>query len=324
MLLHGILGYREWRKIANQKRNFAVIGIFAKLSFVQEQETITSEYGASEEIERPEVAHPFVPSPDDPPWNSFVALSVWVVSVLLIIFVPNLLILPYILSRDVSITDSEALMEFLRSDPYVLFLNILAIIPAHILTLGLAWGIVTKLNKYSFRNTLGWRFGGMTWWHYVLLLGSFFGIAVVVGYYFPEQENDLLRILRSSREAVYVVAFMATFTAPIVEEVVYRGILYSAFQRTFGVVFAVFSVTVLFALVHVPQYYPSYSTIFLLTMLSLTLTLIRVYTGNLLPCIVMHFIFNAIQSSFLLLEPYIPKPTPELQNTTAAILHLFK
>lgn len=291
---------------------------------MQEQEIIAPEYTASEERERPGPAQPFVPSPDDPPWNSFIALSVWLASVLLIVFVPNLLILPYIFSRDVSITDSEALMEFLRSDPYVLFLNVLAIIPAHILTLGLAWAVVTRFNKFSFRTTLGWRFGGMTWLHYVLLLGCFFGIAIVVGYYFPEQENDLLRILRSSRAAVYVIAFMATFTAPIVEEVVYRGVLYSAFQRTFGVAFAVFSVTALFALVHVPQYYPSYSTIFLLTMLSLTLTLIRVYSGNLLPCIVMHFIFNAIQSSFLLLEPYIPKPTPELQNTAAAVLQFLK
>ncbi len=291
---------------------------------MQDQEITASEYTASNENEPPQPAQPFVPSPDNPPWNSFVALSVWVASVLLIIFVPNLLILPYIFSRDVSITDSEALMEFLRADPYVLFLNVLAIIPAHILTLGLAWVVVTKLNKFSFRTTLGWKFGGMKWWHYVLLLGGFFGIAAAVGYYFPEQENDLIRILRSSRAAVYVVAFMATFTAPIVEEVIYRGILYSAFQRTFGVAFAVFSVTVLFALVHVPQYYPSYSTIVLLTMLSLTLTLIRVYTGNLLPCILMHFIFNGIQSAFLLLEPYIPKPTPELQNTTAAILHLFR
>lgn len=286
---------------------------------MQEQEFIASDTTESQDTRR----QAFLPSPDNPPWNSFTALSVWIASVLLIVFVPNLLILPYILKQNVSITDSEALMEFLRSDPYVLFLNVLAIIPAHILTLAIAWVIVTKLNKFSFRMTLGWQFGGMRWWHYVTLLGGFFLIAALVGHYFPEQENDMIRILRSSRAAVFVVAFMATVTAPVVEEVIYRGILYSAFQRTFGVAFAVFSVTALFALVHVPQYWPSYSTIVLLTLLSLTLTLIRVYTGNLLPCIIMHFIFNGIQSALLLLEPYIPKPTPELQNTTAAILRLF-
>jgi membrane protease YdiL (CAAX protease family) len=52
---------------------------------------------------------------------------------------------------------------------------------------------------------------------------------------------------------------MATFTAPIVEEVIYRGILYSAFQRARGSGVAIAAVTLLFALVHVPQYYPSFS-----------------------------------------------------------------
>ncbi len=102
-----------------------------------------------------------------------------------------------------------------------------------------------------------------------------------------------------------MVAIMATFTAPLVEEVIYRGILFSAFQRTFGVGFAVASVTFLFAIVHVPQYYPSFSTIFLLTLLSLVLTLVRVRTNNLLPCIILHTIFNAVQSVFLILEPFL-------------------
>src|SRR5690606_2955976 len=98
---------------------------------------------------------------------------------------------------------------------------------------------------------------------------------------------------------------MATFTASIAEEFVYRGIVYSSFQRTFGVPAAFLFVTLLFVIVHVPQYYPSYSTIFLLVLLSVILTLIRVVSGNLLPCIILHTLFNAFQSVLLLLEPYI-------------------
>ena len=125
--------------------------------------------------------------------------------------------------------------------------------------------------------------------------------------YFPEQENELLRVLRSSRSVVFIVAFVATFTAPIVEEVVYRGVIYSAFQRKLGIHAAFIFTTLLFAVVHVPQYYPSYSTIFLLFLLSLTLTSIRVKTGNLFPCIVLHTVFNGLQSVLLILEPYLNK-----------------
>jgi membrane protease YdiL (CAAX protease family) len=143
-------------------------------------------------------------------------------------------------------------------------------------------------------------------------------VAAGVNVYFPEQENELIRMLQSSRSAVYIVAFVATFTAPIVEEVVYRGVVYSAFQRKFGIAAAFVFVTLLFAIVHVPQYYPSYSTIFLLFLLSLTLTSIRVKTGNLFPCIVLHTLFNGLQSVMLIIEPYFTKE--QVQEQAVALI----
>ncbi len=252
-----------------------------------------------------------------------VALGVWVASVLFIVIVPSLFLLPYLFLHDPPITDSGQMVEFAKSDPTSVILQIAGIIPAHILTIVVAWIVVSRGRKYSFLKTLGWQSGGFWMWiTYPIILVGFMVIAGVVNYYFPEQENDLIRMLRSSRSAVYVIAFVATFTAPFVEEVVYRGVLYSAFQRVAGSPAAFLIVTFLFALVHVPQYYPSYSTIFLLVLLSLTLTAIRVKTNNLLPCIILHTLFNGIQSVGLLLGPYA-KPS-EIPDPTAIIFHLFK
>ena len=248
------------------------------------------------------------------------AIAVWVSSVLAIVILPTLFILPYVLSGGKDLSKTQELGEFLQSDPTAIILQILAVIPAHLLTLAAAWIVVTKLRTFSFRQTLGWESGGMSWWHYAAILIGFFAIAAAVGSYFPEQENDLTRILRSSRSAVFLVAFMATVTAPVVEEVVYRGILYSAFQRTLGVWPAVVTVTLLFALVHLPQYYPSHSTMFLLLLLSLILTLVRVKTDNLFPCIVLHTIFNGIQSVLLILEPYLPKIDEKTAEAVTLIL----
>lgn len=241
------------------------------------------------------------PTPNDPPWNGWVAVGTWFISVLLIIIVPSLFLLPYALTLDPPITESEALVEFAKNDPFAIILQIVSIIPAHLLTLLVAWLVVTRFRKYSFTKTLGWKAGGISWWHYPAILVAFAAIAVVVGNYFPEQENDLIRMLRSSRSAVYIVAFLATFTAPLIEEVIYRGVLYSAFQRTVGVPAAFLIVTLMFAIVHVPQYYPSYSTILLLGLLSVILTGLRVWTKNLLPCIILHTLFNGIQSLLLVL-----------------------
>jgi uncharacterized protein len=260
------------------------------------------------------------PTPNDPPWNSLVAIVVWIASVLAIVLVPSLFLLPYVVSQKSLVSPDQSLGEFLQKDPTAIILQISAIIPAHILTLALAWAIVTKLNKFSFKETLGWQSGGMGWHHYALILIAFFAVAGVVGYYFPEQENDLTRMLKSSRAAVFLVAFMATFTAPIVEDVIYRGILYSAFRRTLGAGVAIVAVTLLFALVHVPQYYPSYSTISLLLLLSLILTLVRARTNNLWPCIVLHTVFNGFQSVLLILEPYIKSAESSVEQTARIFL----
>jgi len=241
------------------------------------------------------------PTPNDPPWNSWIAVGTWILSVLLIVIVPTLFLLPYAMSQVPPITENNALVEFAKNDPTAIILQILAIIPAHIITLLIAWLVVTRFRTYSFRETLGWKSGGMVWWYYPAILVAFAATAIVVGSFFPEQENDLIRMLRSSKSAVFLVAFLATFTAPVVEEVIYRGVLYSAFQRKVGTSAAFLIVTLMFAIVHVPQYYPSYSTIFLLGLLSVILTAIRVRSKNLLPCIILHTLFNGIQSVFLVI-----------------------
>ena len=262
------------------------------------------------------------PSPNDPPWTALSAVAVWVASVLLILIVPTVILLPYLAMQEGVLTDPQIMADFAIKDPTSVILQIAAIMPAHLLTLLVAWSVVTRGGKFSFFRMLGWEKGGFAWWHYVVILIAFFVFAGLVGNYFPEKENDLIRILQSSQSAVYLVAIVATLTAPLVEEVVYRGVLYSAFQRAFGIPAAFALVTGLFALVHVPQYYPSFSTIFLLTVLSLTLTAIRVKSNNLLPCVILHTLFNGIQSTLLILRPDIPVPT--VPDQTAAILDLIK
>jgi uncharacterized protein len=259
-------------------------------------------------------------SPDNPPWGSWAAIGTWAFSVMLIVLMPAIFLAPYLVNSGMLNEGSEKLSEFATNDPTAIVLQMLAIIPAHLLTLAFAWAVVTKFGEYSFFKTLGFTAGGVRWWHYLLIFFGFFALAAVVGLFFPETENQLIRILQSSRTALLVVAFMATFTAPIVEEVVYRGVLYSPLQRSIGVSAAVIAVTLIFSLVHVPQYYESPQTIILLTLLSLILTLMRAFSGSLLPCIILHTMVNGVQSAALILEPYIRTAT---ESGAAAIIFPF-
>jgi membrane protease YdiL (CAAX protease family) len=258
-------------------------------------------------------------APNNPPWNGWVAIGYWALSVLFIVAVPAVFLFPYIISKGIDLKDRETLLNFTLTDPTAIILQLAPVILAHILTLAAGWLIVTRFNRFSFRKTLGWQMDGFRLWHALVLTVAFYVFGYLMTSAFGKVDNDFERLIEGSRVAVYLIAILATFTAPLVEEVVYRGVLYSAFQRKFGFTIAVIVVTVLFTVVHVPQYsqnsVPDYASVITLLVLSLALTLVRARTGNLLPCVVLHTVFNGIQSVILVLEPYIqtdksPVPDP--------------
>lgn len=247
--------------------------------------------------------------PDSPPWNVYAAVGLWLASVALVIVCPLVFVIPYIVRRRVA---SAQLGEFLATDPTAVFLQVLSVIPAHLLTLAVAWLVVTRAGRRPFFASLGWEWGGpFTLWRSVglavllLLLG--FGIISLTG----DAETAVTRMLKVSRAAAVTTAFLATFTAPFVEEVVYRGVLYSGLRRAVGAAGAVVTVLLLFALVHVPQYWPSVGVIVTILLLSAVLTLVRAGTGRLLPCFVIHLVFNGIQSALIVLEPYLERFAPQ-------------
>lgn len=264
------------------------------------------------------------PTPDNPPWGSWAALGVWAASIAFVVIFPMIFVFPYLATSGL-ISQRDQLVTILKTDPTAVFLQILAIIPAHLFTIALAWFFVTGNRKYSFREMLGWEWGGFRIYHAVLISVFFYAVALGAVTIFGDIENDFDIMLKSSRYVIYVVAFFAVFTAPIVEEVVYRGMLYSAFQRSLGKVLAVLLVTFIFAGVHALQYSkdatPDYAVMSVLLLLSLTLTIIRVKTGNLLPCIVLHTVFNAFQSIIMIAEPFI---RPYIENTGSTIGMLLK
>lgn len=241
---------------------------------------------------------------DNPPWNSITAVSYWLLSILAIIFCQALLGIAYSAWSGIALVDTI-------EHPDAILVQIIAVLPAHLFTLAVGWMIVTRMGRYSFSEMLGMKWGGFRWWHLVVILAGIMALFALLLWVFGDKENDLDRVLKSSRAAVYAIAIMATFSAPIIEEVVYRGVMYSALARSINVAGAVAITTGLFAAVHLPQYWGDYATISALLSLSLVLSMVRVLSGNLLPCIALHFLFNGIQTTLLVLEPWIEK-APEI------------
>ncbi len=259
---------------------------------------------------------PNIIDPDSPHWSIFAATGIFLLSVFLIGLMAVIAVGLYAVFKGFPQAAGE-----LVKDPIAIIVNLAAIFPAHFLTILAAWLLVTRGGKQPFFRTLGWDWKNFGFWSCLGITIALYGIGIGIISILGEQENELIRILQSSRTAVYLTAIMASFTAPMVEEVVYRGILYPAFRKTFNAPVAVIAVTALFALVHVPQYLPSYGTILIICLLSLVLTLIRAWTGSLLPCFVIHTFFNGIQSILLIAQPYFERiSAPEVKPAIIKLL----
>lgn len=296
------------------------------MSTSREPETFTeplvNQYAA---FPQPQTEGPLAPSapvdPNDPPWGVLGALLTVVGSIILLFATSILFVIPYMFrAMGRGVTDLKA---FLTTDKTAILLQIVSVLPAHVLTIGLCWMVVTRFGKRPFWATLGWDWGrDFGFWKSAMLAILLLIVGIIITSLTGNVETQLDQIVNSSTAARVTTALLATLTAPVVEEVVYRGVLYSALQRVAGAGWAVILVLGLFTLIHVPQYWPNYSVITTVGLLSVALTLVRAYTGRLLPCFIIHLVFNGISSVIIVGQPYLEHLTKHAEPKASAVLWL--
>jgi len=266
---------------------------------------------------------PSTATPENPPWGLLAALLTWFGSVALLTLVPNLCALPYVVYHYQGLPAPTR--EALLSDKTFMMLFVAGWVPTHLLTLAIIWAVATRLGKFSWRDVFGWSWSptfGI--WKSVGLAIGLYVLAMVIIALAGTQPTDLDRILQSSRAAALILAVIAVATAPLVEEMIYRGLLYSALQRVAGPWSAVIAVSAMFAGLHVLQYWPNAGVIGSITLLSVVLTWVRARTGRLLPCFVIHLVFNGVQSVIIVFEPYLRRLVEHWrpQPTTGFVIHI--
>lgn len=141
----------------------------------------------------------------------------------------------------------------------------------------------------------------------VVLAVVLFSLAFVITMFYGERKTDLDLMIESSIYTRFITAFVALVTAPLVEELIYRGLLYKALEKAAGVAIAIPVVSLLFAGVHVFQYRNNFAVIAVITLLSITLTVARAVSGKVLPSFIIHLVFNGIQSVLIVLGAFVGK-----------------
>lgn len=171
-----------------------------------------------------------------------------------------------------------------------------------ILMLGVVWFFVIFRRKASLRD-LGLRYYSIvkTIWYsflsllviflvsflYVFLMNSLFGLEA------PSSKIEILVENRSISSNILLV--VVAVIAPFSEEVFFRGFLYSAFKKSWGINVALFLSSFLFALVHLELY-----SFIPLMIIGWILAYLFEKTKSLLPAIFLHGVYNLLLILILL------------------------
>jgi uncharacterized protein len=247
------------------------------------------------------------------PWLDVLkAIGLWAISLVLLLFIPVVALLPYVIYKLATVGGAVFTPEALSSDKWLIFYSVVGILPAHLLTLAFAWFIITEGGRRPFWKAVGWEWPegarrGFVTLVSVLVALALYGVAWGVTTVFGGSKTDLDLLIESSIYTRVATAAVAVVTAPLIEEVIYRGVLYPAVEKVMGAGFAIAVVSLLFAGIHVYQYRTNIAVILVITILSFTLTVARAVTGKLLPSFIIHLVFNGIQSVLIVLSGFLDK-----------------
>lgn len=257
--------------------------------------------------EQPPVGSPFAPPlPSSaalapPAWNVPTAFFNWGGSLAFALLLPLLLLLLY------GGLFAPGMWQDLRRGNLtapIIMLQLVGTFGGQILSLFLSWVIVTGVGQRSFRGALGLSWAERFKFPHALALGlGLFGLSVALLAMLPRHETDMDKLLQFGVIVRVALALVATVGAPIQEEIVYRGVLYTALEKALGVRTSVTIVSLLFWGVHVFQYRESLATLVAVLLLSFALTALRAWSGKLLPCVATHLVFNGIQGALIIFSP---------------------
>jgi len=165
----------------------------------------------------------------------------------------------------------------------------------YVLILGFLFLLARLQHQQTFWASLGWKKPTTRQVIGYLVGGAELAIAVsLVLMLRPDAHDFPLDKLYSSRAASFAIGAFAISIAPLVEELVFRGLLFAVFERAAGWRFAVGATAVLFAGLHVPEYWPAWNHMLIILVVGLVFSLARGATGNLAISALLHIGYNSL------------------------------
>jgi membrane protease YdiL (CAAX protease family) len=249
-----------------------------------------------------------IPSTDVPsPTPPLPPPEMWKISdlILLILFIP----LDLFLSNFLTLMGYMALKPWIgwHANPIVLSRNVFFLLSLqtvfYAFLLGYLYLLIVTHYRVSFWSALSWRRISVRQAARFFLGGVALAFAVLFApAVFPQSKSFPLEKMFNSPGAAYALGAFAVLVAPFMEEILFRGVLFAFFEKHGGLKVAVIGTAILFAGLHVPEYWGAWNHVLLIFVVGLALSLARGVTKSLAPGIILHLAYNATLMAILFLQ----------------------
>jgi membrane protease YdiL (CAAX protease family) len=153
---------------------------------------------------------------------------------------------------------------------------------------------ITHYYKVSFLKALKWRRLSLHSTARYLLGGATLSLLVMIAPpLLPETKGFPLEKMFNSPASAYAIAAFAVLVAPFMEELLFRGVLFAFFEKHGGLIFAIGATALLFAGLHVPEYWGAWNNVVMILVVGLTFSIVRGLTHSLTPSFVLHLAYNS-------------------------------
>ncbi len=151
----------------------------------------------------------------------------------------------------------------------------------------LAW------HRVSLDRSLGFLVAGVA-------LALFIQFATLL---FPPPAPLPIEKLFTSRAAALLVLGASLLIAPLFEELIFRGYIYTVLERAWGMLPAVVASGILFGLLHAPQLFPGWFQVVLLCLVGMAFSLARAATGSTFASFLTHLAYNTSLAALFFTSP---------------------
>ena len=155
------------------------------------------------------------------------------------------------------------------------------------------------LREHSHRGA-AWRLGTFRQWLVGFFIGGIISLAslFVISWVFPpdnfQQTGPLAQMAMTPGLPRMTWFILALLLAPVVEELLFRGIVFAGFCRWLGVIGGGIVSTFLFVLLHVPEVMYYWPAVLGITAIAIAALVMRLRTAAVGPAVATHFAYNLV------------------------------